>query len=112
MYTNCAPGALRVAVCSSKKVGFNGGSGCFGRAYFLNFFCEKLKLKLNLTHVGDSGGPFYTIKDKKHYLVGITSYGTFFCDEGLRLDKLEIFVYFRPFLFNDFSMNNTSIFMQ
>ena len=50
-----------------------------------------------MLYEGDSGGPFYTIKDKKHYVVGITSYGGYFCDEGFRLDKLEIFVYFKPF---------------
>ena len=51
-----------------------------------------------MLYEGDSGGPFYTIKDKKQYLVGITSYVRYFCDEGIRLDKLEIFVYFKPFL--------------
>ena len=49
-----------------------------------------------MLYEGDSGGPFYTIKDKKQYLVGITSYVRYFCDEGIRLDKLEIFVYFTP----------------
>jgi secreted trypsin-like serine protease len=43
-----------------------------------------------MLNIGDSGGPFYTIKNNKHYLIGIASYGPIKCDEGLRCAK---FVY-------------------
>ena len=39
---------------------------------------------------GDSGGPFYTIENNKHYLIGITSYAAEKCDDGIRFANLFI----------------------
>ena len=41
---------------------------------------------------GDSGGPFYTIKNNQHYLVGIISYGPSLCNKGIGFDKLCLLI--------------------
>jgi secreted trypsin-like serine protease len=62
-----------------------------------------------MLNIGDSGGPFYAIKNNKHYVVGIASYGPIKCDEGLRCAKFVYSFKFHLillfFLNYDFSIN-------
>jgi hypothetical protein len=47
----------------------------------------------------DSGGPFYTVENSKHYLTGITSYGAKKCDDGIRFANLVYSIYSKNYDF-------------